>query len=211
VGFILSNLINQISIYHYLAVYIFLVSLSFALPISEEVALILLGFIVFKGYLILSLTLLITLLGILSGDLILFFFGRFLFGKIIRMKFGQKLVKKEKIIKGERFFEQHGPKAVLTFRFIIGIRAAMFISAGLMKMKIWKFLLYDFLAAIFFIPIFFFVGYFLGNQFQKGVSVAERVASILFLAAIVFIGGLIILRLRRNALRELKNESPFSC
>ncbi len=203
---LVETLANQIAAYSYTAVFVFLFSLSFALPISEEVALIIVGFFVYKGDINLWITLIVGYIGIIGGDVFLYTLSRFLGGKIIRTKFISRLINPDRIIKGEKFFEKHGAKAILSARFLVGIRSTMFVAAGLMKMNFVKFLTYDSLAGLIFVPVMILVGFLLGNQFREGVSVAERIGNILTVITVLGGGGYFIWRLRKKTIKELEEE-----
>ena len=58
-------------------------------------------------------------------------------------------INEEKLAKVERWFEKHGDKAVFFGRLLPVIREMISIPAGLLKMKIHKFLLYTFLGSAF--------------------------------------------------------------
>jgi membrane protein DedA with SNARE-associated domain len=57
------------------------------------------------------------------------------------------LLNEEKVVKSERYFDDHGIVATLTGRLIPGIRHLISLPAGLARMNYWKFLLYTTIGA----------------------------------------------------------------
>ncbi len=170
-----------VSSYSYLAVFVFLFSLSFAVPVSEEAALIIIGYLTREGVIALPYSIIVTFMGVAAGDLFLFFLGRFAGEYIAELKIVRRLFKKENIEKGELFIEENGPRVVFISRFIIGVRASMMIASGSLKMRLRDFILYDFLAMLIFIPVLFFSGYLLAHRLQSGISVANKAGIVLLI------------------------------
>ncbi len=202
----MANVINSltyfIGYYSYFAVFVFLFSLSFALPISEEAALIIVGYLTNKGIIVFPYSLIIAFLGILCGDLFLFFLSKFAGSYILRSKFFSRLVKKEKVEIGKEFIEKNGPKIIFFSRFIVGIRASMMIASGFLNMDIKKFSLFDFLAAVIFIPFYVFVGYFIGENLNSGVSTVEKIGTIVLVFVVIITGVIIAKKYWKKKIKE---------
>lgn len=183
---VINSLIYYTTSYSYLAVFIFLFSLSFALPISEEVALMVVGFLTKKGYISFPYSLLIAFVGIISGDLFLFYFAKII-GNILRdSKIFLKIFNKKHVDSGVEYIKKDGPKIIFFSRFIVGIRATMMLAAGFLKMSVKTFLIYDVLAALIFIPIMVFLGYFLGIHFDNGVNITQKISTLILAIFIIF-------------------------
>lgn len=175
--------------YSYLAVFLFLFSLSFALPISEEAALLIVGYLTKKGIIDLPYSLIVAFLGVIAGDLFLFYLGRFAGEYIVQSRLFKRLFKKENIEEGRAFLRENGPRVVFFSRFIIGVRASMMVASGTLRLKAGIFLLYDFLAMLIFIPALVFSGYFLTHRLQSSIGTANKIGFIiliLFVISIVF-------------------------
>ncbi len=182
---VVDSLTYFIGYYSYFAVFIFLFSLSFALPISEEAALIIVGYLTNEGIIVFPYSILIAFLGILCGDLFLFFLAKFAGNYLLRSRFFSRLVKRESIEKGEKFIEKNGPRIIFLSRFIVGIRASMMIAAGFLHMDIKKFLLFDSLAAVIFIPFYIIVGYFVGENLNSRISTVEKIGSVVLVFVVI--------------------------
>ena len=77
-----------------------------------------------------------------------YYLGRPLVYKFARSKWGKLcLLNEEKVMRSEKYFDDHGMVATITGRLIPGIRHLISIPAGLAKMNYWKFLLYTTIGA----------------------------------------------------------------
>ncbi len=182
-----------VSDYSYLAVFLFLFSLSFALPISEEVALLTIGYLTRQGLINFPYSLIVSFLGILAGDLFLFFLGRFAGEFILNSKIFKKLFKKENIEKGKLFIKDNGPRVVFISRFVLGVRATTMVASGTLKMKTRVFIIFDFLAMLIFLPLLEFIGYFLAENLDSSISIVNKVGIIIL---VVFIIGVLVFALK---------------
>lgn len=90
-------------------------------------------------------------------------------------------------------FARHGSRVVFVGRHLAGLRAVVFILAGIERMPFGAFLLWDALAAVITVPAVFGLGYLFSAhvaEVQAGVARTEHwIAAILGLAA--FIGWLV--------------------
>ncbi len=85
--------------------------------------------------------------GATIGSLVFYFAARRL-GRIALLKYLKYArISEEKLEKVEKWFEKHGDKAVFFGRMFPVLREIISIPAGLLKMKISKFLLYTFLGS----------------------------------------------------------------
>jgi membrane protein DedA with SNARE-associated domain len=74
--------------------------------------------------------------------------GRPVIYKFANSRWGKMcLLNEEKVVKSERYFDDHGIVATLTGRLIPGIRHLISLPAGLARMNYWKFLLYTTIGA----------------------------------------------------------------
>ncbi len=175
--------------YSYLAVFLFLFSLSFALPISEEVALLTVGYLTREGLVAFPYALIVSFLGIMAGDLSPFFLGRFAGNFILESRLFRRLFKKENIDKGKLFIEKNGPKVVFISRFVLGVRATTMVASGTLKMKARVFIIFDFLAMLIFLPLLEFIGYFLAENLDSSISVVNKIG---IAGLVVFVIGVLV-------------------
>src|SRR5208282_4639018 len=135
----------------------------------EDVALLAGGYLVHRGVTRYPITLAVSLLGVVAGDNSLFFMGR---------RFGSGLVRyfalawpgrQRQIELIQRFMQRHGARAIFYARFLAGLRALVYLSAGSFGVRPAVFLLYDVLGALISVPIVVTLGYVFGKQLEMMV------------------------------------------
>jgi membrane protein DedA with SNARE-associated domain len=96
----------------------------------------------------------------------------------------------EDIDRADKWFNQHGNKAVFFCRLIPGIRSLISIPAGFHRMDLGRFLLFSFLGTAIWTSMLACAGYFLGTNFRE-------VEQYLDIIVYIVIGLILLLYLRR--------------
>lgn len=141
--------------------------------------------------------------GVLSGDAVIFFLGRRYGTKLLAWQGTHHLFPPPKQARVQRLFDRHGSIVLLLARFLPGLRAPIYSTAGAMRVSFSKFLLLDGLAALVSVPIFVWLGYWLWEKFDDDIQKLNTAMSetqrywLLFTALIVAV-LLGIWRLRRS-------------
>ncbi len=186
----------------YGAVFGVLVACGLGVPLPEDTALILGGFLAHKGAASLPIMMVVGFSGILLGDSLIFFAGRRLGGNVGRGSqtgFFARIVTPEKRARVEGLFAKHGQKIVMIARFLPGVRAVTYFTAGSAGMSFWRFIFWDGIAALASAPLFVYVGYAFGGQLERLISTLKEGQLVVFgvLAAAGLVYGLIRWRRRR--------------
>lgn len=144
--------------------------------------------------------------GVIGGDSITFFAGRYVGGRVLTSKWFQRIFPPPKQAKVVDFFDKNGSIGLFIGRFLPGLRAPIFFTAGSMKVSYLKFLFFDGLAALISVPVFVWLGHWLWEKFHNDIEQFNRTLSqtheyagwgALALVAIVVISFLIWRRKRR--------------
>ena len=161
-----SLLSNTQGVIAYAAVFLILLACGLGVPLPEDISLILGGFLAHKGAASLPVMMVVGFAGILAGDSLIFHFGRKLGSKVGRKPGGffARIITPEKRAKVEGLFEKHGHKVVMIARFMPGVRAVTYFTAGSVGMSYWRFILWDGLAALLSAPLFVFLGFHFGSE-----------------------------------------------
>lgn len=96
-----------------------------------------------------------------------------------------RFIKPERIDDGERYFLRRGPFIVFSSRFVVGLRAPVIMGAGFLRMRLSRFILYDFFAALIMTPAWLLVGFSLGAQFDSRVGLLTKTFAIVGPLAII--------------------------
>lgn len=153
-------------------------------PIPSEVVLAFTGFLVSKATFSFYSAIIVSSLGSFLCALIYYIIGYFGFKPFI-LKYGKYVFLKQKDIeKTESFFAKHGSKAILLSRFIPIIRQLGALPAGGAKMNFGKFSFFTILGALIWNGLFIYLGYLLGENWQK-LGQYTQFLDYLFLFAII--------------------------
>ncbi|HYO53537.1 DedA family protein [Archangium sp.] len=199
----------------YVTIFGILVACGLGVPLPEDISLILGGFLAHKGAASLPMMMLIGFLGILVGDSLIFYAGRRLGSQVGRSPTGflARVVTPEKRARVEGLFALHGQKIVMIARFLPGVRAVTYFTAGSAGMSYWRFIFWDGLAALLSAPFFVWLGFHFGDKLdyaidrmKDGQLVVIGVLAVVGLA--VFLWRKRIAALRGAALKAAVKASP---
>jgi membrane protein DedA with SNARE-associated domain len=126
----------------------------------------------------------------------LFFLGRRFGAKFLSyMTFGRP-ASQRRIERLKEFMCRHGHLAIFYARFLAGIRAIVYVTAGSLGVDFSRFLLYDTLGALISVPIVVTLGYVFGRQIQNVIGYvggAERFIWVIAICVLLFIGSRFLL------------------
>jgi len=202
---LLVNIVdNSSGLWAYAIIFGVLLACGLGLPLPEDVSLILGGYLVHNGAARLPLMMVTGFLGILIGDSIIFFLGRKVGSKVGKSPGGLlgRVITPERRAKVEALFAKHGQKIVMAARFMPGVRAVTYFTAGSAGMKYLRFIFFDGAAALASAPLFVFLGYYFGGELEMLITELKRGK----LWAMAVVGGIValylVLRFIRNRRRD---------
>lgn len=157
----LDFLVNLFTNNGYAAVFVALLVCGFGLPLPEDLTLIAGGVIAGLGYANVHVMHAVGLLGVLAGDSAMFLVGRQLGPRALKLRFVQRLLKPRTYARVEQKFARYGNRLMFVARFLPGLRAPIFLSAGITgQVRFRHFVLLDGLAALISVPIWVYLGYY---------------------------------------------------
>jgi len=152
----------------YLVVFGVLLACGLGIPLPEDISLSFGGFLVYMEQATLGLMMLTGYLGIILGDSMIFYFGRRIGSKVGSRPGGffARIVTPTKRARVEGLFKRHGEKIIMLARFLPGVRAVTYFTAGSVGMRYSHFVFFDSLAALASAPIFVYLGFRFGGQLE---------------------------------------------
>jgi membrane protein DedA with SNARE-associated domain len=151
----------------YIGLLVVLVLCGLGLPVPEDAVLLTGGFLAHRGVVEYPVTLVISFIGVISGDCSLFFLGR-RFGTGLLRYFGlMHPGSKRSIARMRSFMDRHGHRAIFYGRFLAGLRALVYLSAGSLGVPVSRFLMYDLLGALISVPLVVSLGYLFGGEIES--------------------------------------------
>ena len=162
------------------------------LPLPEDVTLFAAGLLSYYGVTQVEVMIGVALVGVILGDTIIYYLG-FHFGrKITKRWFFHKLLPDDRLAAVQQKFRKRGNKLIFAARFMPGLRAPIFFSAGTLHLPYRVFLFYDGGAALISVPLIIGSVYYFGDELDRVVRVIQKVEhslAIVLLAAVLAILG----------------------
>jgi membrane protein DedA with SNARE-associated domain len=187
-SFVINLLTHTKGIPAYLLIYAVLVACGLGIPLPEDISLVMGGFLSHLGVTKLPVMMVVGFVGILTGDSLIYSAGRRVGLLCEGRGFLARVVTPEKRLKVERLFAIHGQKIVMIARFLPGIRAVTYFTAGSAGMSYWRFIFWDGLAALVSAPLFVYLGCRFGGHLRylnHRIHQSQTIGLIALAAAVV--------------------------
>jgi membrane protein DedA with SNARE-associated domain len=162
---------------------------SLGLPIPEEVPIVAAGVLSHEGLARWWLALPVCFLGVLSGDVVLYWTGRRWGERVLGWRAVAWVLTPPRAARLTAAYREHAMKTVAAARHVVGLRAAAFLTAGIARVPFWKFMLADAGAALVSVPLAFGLAYFFTHQIGAILADVHRVERWLALAALGAVAG----------------------
>ena len=169
---LLQSFVEQFT---YLGIYVVLLAGSLGLPIPEEMPIIAAGVMSHEGLMSPWPGLLVCVLGVLSGDVVLYWTGRNGGERVLRSRPVRWLLTPARECRLKSAYCRHAVKTIVTARHVTGLRAAAFLTAGIARVPFWKFLLTDGLTAMLGVPFSFALAYFFTDHVKAIFANVHRI------------------------------------
>ncbi|MDA1340406.1 MAG: DedA family protein [Verrucomicrobia bacterium] len=189
----LDFLISAIADFRYLAMFGILFVSAMGVPLPEEPLLVASGLSVGWGSSSYWLTCGACLLGILSGDLWVYFLGRRGGTWFLQTRLGSLVFSAKRQDSIERLFEKHGLKTVFLGRFIPAVRFGVFFFAGRHRMDIRKFLGLNSIGAMVYAPLWIWLSAVAGERFARTPAAARLAEQWVERGSLILIGLVILI------------------
>jgi len=193
----------------YALVFGVLVACGLGVPLPEDISLVTGGFLAYLEVANLYIMMAVGFVGILVGDTLIFSAGRRIGTQVGRGGHGffARIVTPEKRRKVEELFGRHGEKIVMIARFLPGVRAVTYFTAGSARMKYRRFIFFDGMAALVSAPVFVYLGYHFGDELEALVRAVRRGESAVIIILVAVVASLFIYRRWRvSAQRKREQE-----
>lgn len=160
----------------YLVIFGILLATGFGLPMPEDIPLVLAGAMCgdanAQGDIHPALWIMLPgcMIAIVGSDLVLYYLGRWFGPTIHRHPILKRIVGNRNLARAKVMFKLHDAKFVFFARFLPGVRAPAFFTAGTFKMPLRKFLRWDGAAAMFSAPWVMLLGYFFHGEVNHAIE-----------------------------------------
>jgi len=180
-----QNIINQIMWLEqlsYLGMFLVIAASGHIAPISEDISLIIAGYITSLGYVSLWPMIIVSILAPFTADTIFFWLAKkgSRFALMLERHISNNIFDYVKKKMQENTF-----RTMFLMRFVSGLRFASPLVAGYVGVPWKKFLTFNFLSACVYGPFFFFIGYLFHKKISSLISATNAVKHGIFIVIIV--------------------------
>lgn len=154
----------------YLTVFGILLVCGLGVPLPEDLSLILGGYLAHQGAASFPIMMGVGFIGILVGDSLIYAIGRRVGLEPGKGGLLARIITPEKRALVAHMFERHGRKVVMIARFMPGLRAVTYFTAGSVRMPYLQFIFWDGLAALVSAPFFVWLGFRFGDEMDALVA-----------------------------------------
>lgn len=203
---------NSAAIWQYLGIFAMLVAAGLGVPIPEEIPVVTGGVMSAHPELGLHwwIMLPICILGVVISDGLLYGVGRLWGPRLLEYPWVKtRLMPPARQAEIQGNFHKYGVKILLFARVLPGIRAPIFITAGIMRLSFAKFLLADGIYAIPGVSLLFFLGWWFTDQFLEVVQRVENIRPLIVVVVITVVGTYLFIRfVKRPVATGAPDELP---
>ena len=182
----------------YIGIFILLILGEIGLPFPEDATLILSGFLIAQKVTKPLPTVIVVYCGLLLTDFSLYWVGKKYGRKVIEHRRFHRILSAEKLLTLEEKFKKWGIYVVFVGRHFLGIRAQIFLAAGVMRMSTLKFIMADAASAILTMTLMVGIGFLGGNSIEILQKDLKRIEHIGILILVILFTGWMIYRFFRN-------------
>jgi membrane protein DedA with SNARE-associated domain len=152
-----------------------LLACGLGVPIPEDITLFVGGMLAYKGFVNVWIVIFVCMAGVLIGDSIIFFLGRKYGSALTSKPFFHKFLSPDRLEVVKEKFHEKGNKVIFAARFMPGLRAPTFFSAGTLHLPFRVFFFYDGMAALISVPAIVWVVYHFGALADRVIEIIRHV------------------------------------
>jgi membrane protein DedA with SNARE-associated domain len=196
--------------YGYVGIFLGIVATGLGLPMPEELPVVIGGILVGHGLARWYFMLPVCIVAVIIGDSFLYLIGRFYGPRLLTYRWVQKrLLPPERLESIAKNFARYGVRILLFARMTPGIRAPIFLTAGLIRLPLTRFVMADSIYAVPGVSLLFFLGFWFGDSVLGIVDQVEEVKSYIVLVLVVVVALYLAYRfLRKPMLTGDPKEMP---
>ena len=186
----------------YLSIFLLLVLGGIGLPFPEDATIMLSGFLVAHEVVKPLPIFLSVYAGLLISDFFLYSVGKKYGRMVVEHKRFHKIISPDRLLNLEEKFKKGDVWVILIGRHFLGLRAQIFLVAGVMRMPLLKFIITDAATALLTIAFMGGIGYVGGNSVQILRKDLKRIEHIGIVVFVILLAGWIIFKYLKTMFRN---------
>jgi membrane protein DedA with SNARE-associated domain len=198
---ILHELVAFFSVYGYIAVFLVLIACGFGIPIPEDITLVSGGVICgLTATLDVHIMVVVSLLGVILGDGTMFMLGKLLGPRIKKVPLLRGVFTEKSYKQMQEKVHRYGSRILFVARFLPGLRAPIFVTAGISRrVSYLRFLIMDGGAALISVPIWVYAGYYFAHDLDDLINwVRQSEAFVIICLVVIILVSLVVGVVKKN-------------
>ncbi|MGH7265105.1 MAG: DedA family protein [Candidatus Rokuibacteriota bacterium] len=191
----------------YLGIFAVLLVASLGAPIPEEMPIVAAAVLAHQGLIRWWLALAVCVVGVLSGDLVLYWIGRHWGERVLGWRPVRLLLSPAREERLTAAYRRRAVRTIVAARHVMGLRAAAFLTAGIARVPVGTFVAADAGAAAVGVPLTFGLAYFFTDRLGEVLADVHRIERWLGLLAALAVVVFAIAAWRRYR-RRLGVDEP---
>lgn len=181
----LSELVGHLS---YSGLFLVLLATGVGMPVPEELPIVIAGVLARHETMQWWAALPVCMAGVVAADATLYWVGRRFGRRILRWGMVRRVLTPAREARITEAYRRHGLKFVVVARLVMGLRAAAFLTAGLVRVPFARFLAVDAAASLVSVPVSFWVAYAVVGSIAETLAHVQRLQ--LWIAGVVLLVAL---------------------
>lgn len=169
----------------YLLLFALLFGCGVGLPMNEDIVLLAASALTLQGVMDPVPLIAVAWLGLVGGDALVFHWGYRYGAGLLQKPFMARIVRPERLQVLQQTLRRYGPAYIFAVRFMPGIRTALFLAAGSLRMRYRHLVVFDGLAALVELPLLVYGVRYVGGRWQQILDVLHHLQGYLVLVAVL--------------------------
>jgi len=157
------------------------------LPMNEDIVLLAAAALTLKGVMDPLPLMVVAWFGLVGGDALVFHWGHRFGTRLLRMRFFARMVPEARLQTMQATMRHYGPAYIFVVRFMPGVRTALFLAAGSLKMPYRHLFIYDGIAALIELPLLVYGVRYVGGRWEEILALIHRFQGIIVPAIVVLL------------------------
>lgn len=192
----------------YALLFALLFSCGIGAPMNEDIVLLAAAALTLRGIMEPVPLMVVAWFGLVLGDALVFHWGHRFGSRLLRHRRAARIVSPQRLAALQGTMRRYGPAYIFVVRFMPGIRTALFLAAGSLKMPYRHLFIYDGLAALVELPLLVYGVRYVGGNWEQIRAMLERFQFVLVPAVVVIGVGLWLYARGRRRAQAGPGEGP---
>jgi membrane protein DedA with SNARE-associated domain len=182
----------------YALVFGILVGSGFGLPMNEDILLVTAAALTLSGVMSPWPLVAVAWAGVVIADGLIFHWGRLFGVRLLEHRLLAHAISPRRLAAMQGFMQRAGPAAIFFARFMPGVRSAVYLAAGSLRLPYRQQFLFDGMAAAIEIPLLVFAVRYVGGKWEQLLPSSPWLQAALAAVALVLVGAAWAMARRRS-------------